>query len=123
MVRVIRLATAAVWIVFGLVFKILGMVPRHQDIVAAVLGRQAAGPITLFIGGAETALGIWILTGIRPKTCMAVQTLAIGSMNVLEIAFARKHLLAPIPMVVANSVFLALGWYAALKVGERKRAG
>lgn len=115
MILAIRIATAAVWILFGLVFKIFGLVPRHRLIVSAFFGESAARPITLLIGGAETAMGAWILSGIRPRTCMAVQTLAIASMNALELGKAKHHLLAPIPMVGANAAFLAIGWYAALK--------
>jgi uncharacterized membrane protein YphA (DoxX/SURF4 family) len=119
--RLIRIATASVWIVFGFLFKVMGLVPRHRLIVAAVLGEAAAGPVTLMIGGAETLMGLWILSGFRPRTCAAAQTLAIVSMNALELSLARNRLLAPLPMVCANTVFLAAGWYCALKAVPRKR--
>ena len=44
-----------------------------------------------------------------------MQTLAIVVMNALELTFAREHLLAPLPMVLANSVFLTAGWYLAVR--------
>lgn len=114
MLLTLRIATASVWILFGLVFKVLNVVPRHQAIVATVLGSAIAGPVTLLIGLAETAMGIWILSRWRPRTCAAVQTIAIVSMNALELSLARDQLLAPLLMVCANCVFIAVGWYLAL---------
>lgn len=114
MLLTLRIATASVWILFGLVFKMLNVVPRHQAIVATVLGSAVAGPVTLLIGLAETAMGIWILSRWRPRTCAAVQTMAIVSMNALELSLARDQLLAPLLMVCANCVLIAVGWYLAL---------
>lgn len=111
----LRIATAAVWLVFGVGFKMLGLVPRHRIIVAAVVGEAASGPLTFLVGAAEAAMGLWILSGIRPRLCAAAQTVAIVSMNVLELALARDLLLAPIPMVVTNAAFLSVGWYCALR--------
>ncbi len=115
MILLLRIGTAVVWIVFGLVFKVLHAVPRHEEIVAAVLGASIAGPVTVLVGVAETLLGCWILSRRWPRTCALAQTLAIVSMNALELAFAREHLLAPLPMVAANTVFLTVAWYLALQ--------
>jgi len=112
-VAAVRMLAAAVWIAFGLLFKVMGLVPRHRAIVAAVLGEGLAGPVTLAVGLGETALGLWILSGIRPRTCVAVQAAAIASMNGLELALAVDLLLAPLPMVVGNALFLGAGWWAA----------
>ena len=103
-----------------MVFKISDVVPRHRMIVASVLGEEIAGPVTVSIGVAEAAIGLWILSGFYPRTCAAVQTVAIASMNVLELCFSRHLLLAPIPMVFANLVFLAIVWYGALKVANKR---
>jgi hypothetical protein len=112
-VTALRIGTAAVWLVFGFVFKVLDVVPRHRLIVASVLGAGVAGPVTIAIGAAEAVLGLWILSRIRPLLCATAQTAAIVSMNALELTFAKDLLLAPIPMVCANTVFLAAGWYCA----------
>ena len=111
----LRIVTAGVWLLFGLGFKVLHLVPRHDRIVADVLGEAMARPVTIAVGTAETLLAWWILSARWPRTCAAVQTLAIGAMNTLELTFAREHLLAPLPMVVANAVFLAAGWYLAVQ--------
>lgn len=114
-VAALRIATAAVWLVFGLVFKLLDFVPRHRMIVATVLGESFAGPITMAIGAAEGVMGLWILSGFRPRLCAAAQTLAIVTMNALELRLAKDLLLAPVPMVLANTALLAAGWYIASK--------
>ena len=121
MLLTLRIATALVWILFGLVFKVLHVVPRHEAIVATVLGSTAAGPVTLLIGLTETAMGIWILSRWRPRTCATAQTIAIVTMNAVELSLARDQLLAPLPMVCANSLFLAVGWYLALHTPSQSR--
>src|SRR5262245_9395066 len=99
MIAALRVGTAAVWLMFGVVFKVLDLVPRHRLIVASLLGPAAAGPATLVIGAAEAAMGVWILSGIRPRLCAAAQTVAIVSMNAIELSVARDLLLAPVAMV------------------------
>ena len=121
-ITLLRIAVAAVWLVFGVVFKLLDVIPRHRLIVASIVGEAAAGPVTLAVGVAETLLGLWVLSGIRPRTCAAVQTLAIAAMNTLELRSARGLLLAPVGMVCANVAFLAVVWYCALKSPARAAA-
>ncbi len=121
MIAAVRLGTALVWIVFGLGFKVFDLVPRHRAIVDAILGSKLAAPVTLAIGIGETGLGIWILSGRMPRTCAAVQTAAIVAMNALELTRSRGLLLAPMPMVCANAVFLAAGWYLALNTARPAR--
>ena len=116
----VRLGTAAVWLVFGLVFKVLHFVPRHETIVATVLGRDWAGPATVAIGAAEVLLGLWILSARWPLLCAATQTVAIASMNMVELCWAREHLLSPVGMVCANVVFLGLGWFLALHTSQQQ---
>src|SRR5690242_18784452 len=114
LVTALRIGTACVWLVFGAVFKVLNLVPRHRMIVATVLADVMVGPITIAIGAAEATMGLWILSGISPRLCAAAQTLAIVTMNALELSLAKDLLLAPVPMVCANAVFLSAGWYLAL---------
>lgn len=120
LVRVLTWVTAAVWLLFGLGFKVLGLVPRHRQIVAGVLGESLAGPATVFIGVGETLIGLWIATTLYPRLCAAVQTVAIVAMNILELRFAKNLLLSPILMVFANTVLLLAGWYRALKLNEMR---
>ena len=103
------------WLTFGMVFKLLDLVPRHRAIVGRIVGESASRPVTLMIGAAEVAIGLWILSGFRPRACAAVQTLAIVTMNAIELRLARDLLLAPLPMVCANAALLTAAWWLALR--------
>jgi hypothetical protein len=122
MIAALRIGTAAVWLVFGVVFKLLDIVPRHRFIVASIVGEAASRPVTSLIGAAEVVLALWILSGWRPRACAAAQTIAIVTMNSLELSLARDLLLAPIPMVCANAAFIGVVWYCALKAPAVRRA-
>jgi hypothetical protein len=110
----LRLGVAFVWLLFGLLFKALGAVPRHRQIVERVVGSARAGAVLWLVALAEIGLGIWMLAGVHLRTCMVAQTLLIVAMNTLELRRARDLLLSPVAMLCANAVFLSLGWYVAL---------
>lgn len=109
-----RVAVAAVWLTFGLGFKLLNLVPRHQAIVARVVGHAWARILTPFVALGEMGLGVWMLWGRQGILCMVVQTAGIVSMNTLEWTYARDLLLAPRTMLAANAVLLGVGWCVVL---------
>lgn len=113
-IALLTFGTASVWMVFGTWFKLLGMVPRHRLIIAAVVGEVAPGPITLVVGAAETALAFWIISGVYPRVSAAVQSLALVTMNTFELIYARNLLLSPGLMIGLNAVFLTVVWYLAV---------
>lgn len=110
----LRVGIALVWLVFGLLFKALDFLPRHNRIVARVVGERWAKGVTLFVAIGETALGVWMLSGHALALCVALQTAAIAFMNALELRYARDLLVSPVGMVCANTVLLSLAWYVAL---------
>lgn len=75
---------ATVWIINGLFCKVLNLVPRHQEIVAGILGTEHVRSLTFLIGIAEIGMAAWILTGIRKRLNVVTQILVIASMNSLE---------------------------------------
>lgn len=87
-----RYLFALVWLVNGLWCKVLDMVPRHQEIVAFLLGDALARPLTVAIGVAEVGMAAWIVTGWRYRLCAGVQIAVILLMNVIEF-LAVPHLL------------------------------
>ncbi len=111
---VLRTAVAAVWIVFGVLFKLLRLVPRHERIVARILGDVVAPALTRVIGAGEAFVGLWMLSGVAAPLCASAQTALVVTMNAIELRRARDLLLAPLPMVAANAVLLAAAWFAAL---------
>lgn len=101
---VLKILIAAVWLVNGLFCKVLNLVPRHQQIVANILGAEHSRSLTLLIGMAEIGMAIWILTGIWPKLNAITQILVIVAMNTLEFFMVPDLLL----WGKANAIFAFL---------------
>lgn len=82
--KIVNYLIAAVWLVNGLFCKTLNWVPRHQEIVARILGNNHAPLFTKVIGLAEIVMAIWIVSGYRSRLNTIMQVLVIGTMNLLE---------------------------------------
>jgi uncharacterized membrane protein YphA (DoxX/SURF4 family) len=89
----LRVFVAGVWLVNGLVCKVLELVPRHRQIVERVLGLDDAALLTKAIGAGEILLGLWVLTGLLPRLTTGVQIALVATMNVLEFWLAPDLLL------------------------------
>lgn len=89
----LRICFAAVWIGNGLFCKVLNFVPRHQQIVARILGEQYARPLTILIGLSEIIMAIWILSNFKPKLNAIAQILVVATMNIIEYLLAPNLLL------------------------------
>lgn len=118
----LRILISSVWVFHGLYSKLSNGIPRHRMIVGRILG-EIADHATLTVGLLEVMLGLWALSGRSRRACAVVQTLAIVSMNALEIAFARDLLISAPGMVVLNLLFLSLVWYWALFSNARGSSG
>jgi uncharacterized membrane protein YphA (DoxX/SURF4 family) len=112
---VLRILIGSVWVFHGLYSKLLDGIPRHRLIVARVLGDDLATVATRAVGVGEILLGIWALSHRWPRACAAVQTLAIVTMNTLEISRAPDLLISAPGMVAVNLAFLSLSWYSATR--------
>ncbi|ALD21254.1 DoxX-like family protein [Hymenobacter sp. DG25A] len=108
---VLRYAIAAVWLVNGLLCKVLYLVPRHEAIVARILGPEYAAPLTRLIGFAEIGMGIWVLSGRWLKLNVAAQIALVISMNVLEFLLASDLLLWQHLNIVFAGLFVLLLYY------------
>lgn len=113
MLLLAQILIGAVWIFHGFYSKVLRGIPRHRAIVARVLGERHADLATTVIGIGEVALGLWVFSGWQRVGCASAQTLALVSMNVLEIALAADLLVSAIGMLALNAGFLTLIWYWA----------
>lgn len=99
---------AIVWLVNGLVCKILNLVPRHELIVSKILGEEHALLFTKVIGGAEVLMMIWILSGIKSRFAAVFQIVIVMTMNVLELFLVPDLLLFGRLNIVVASLFAAL---------------
>lgn len=118
------MATASVWLVHGMYNKLLGGSPRHLAIVQSVpgLGGAIGARVLATVGVCEVVAAIWILSGWKPRACAAAQTMALLSMNVLELTYARHLLLWPAGLIPLNLAFLSLAWMVAAREPLRLRA-
>ena len=89
----LRCAIALVWLGNGLFAKVLGLVPRHEQIVARILGPDYAHPLTVAIGLAEVLMFAWVLSGWRSRLNAVLQMIVVAVMNVLEFVLAPDLLL------------------------------
>jgi len=102
--RVLNILVALVWLINGLLCKVLNLVPRHQQIVSRILGEKHAHVLTVMIGFSEIAMTIWILSGIRTRLNCITQILIIATMNTIEFILVPDLLL----WGRANSLFAFL---------------
>jgi hypothetical protein len=84
---------ALVWIINGLLCKVLNMVPRHELIVARILGSHQSRTTTTIIGILEIVMAVWILSGIKKQLNVIAQIAVIIVMNILEFILAPDLLL------------------------------
>lgn len=81
---ILTVSISLVWLINGLFCKLLNLVPRHEEIVARILGTQHATLYTKLIGVSEILMFIWIISRIKPRLCAIVQIVIIAAMNTLE---------------------------------------
>ncbi len=113
LVALMRCAIALVWLGNGLFAKVLGFVPRHEDIVARILGSSHAHSLTVAIGLTEVVMFAWVLTGWRVRLNAVLQMIVVMAMNVLEFFLARDLLLCGgLNIVFASGFVGVVYWYA-----------
>ena len=110
---------ATVWIINGLLCKILNLVPRHQEIVARILGDEHAQPLTLLIGVAEIAMAVWILSGTRKRLNVIAQILIIAAMNSLEFFLVPDLLLWGRANAFFAFIFIVLIYYNEFQLTKK----
>src|SRR5512146_2543657 len=88
----IHIAVAAVWFYEGLWCKLLNGQPRQVRVVEAMppYGAGVASKLLRLVGAVETAIGVWILTGVAPILCAAAQTALLVTLNVCGLLWARR---------------------------------
>ena len=82
--KVLTFCIAIIWIINGLVCKVLNIVPRHEQIVARILGIEYSRLLTIAIGCSEIFMAIWILSNIKTRLCAVAQIAIVATMNMLE---------------------------------------
>jgi hypothetical protein len=91
--RILTVFISLVWLVNGLVCKVLGFVPRHEMIVARILGNEYAYAATKFIGVMETLMFVWVISRIQKRLCAVTQIILVAAMNLMEFILVPDLLL------------------------------
>lgn len=90
---IITCLIAAVWIANGLFCKVFNLVPRHEQIVAGILGNANSRTWTALIGLSEMVMAIWIISRYQSKLNALTQIAVIVTMNCLEFILVPDLLL------------------------------
>ena len=109
---------AGVWLVNGLVCKVLGLVPRHEQIVGRILGRTYAHELTVAIGWSEVLMAAWVGSRIAPKWCFAAQIALVLTMNAIEFGYAPDLLLFGHLNALNALLFAGLLYYAGFALAK-----
>ena len=112
--KLIRLAIALVWLYQGFWCKVLGGVPRHEAVIAAVpfIGSAAGRSALIALGLLECGIGLWVLSGRWMRQAAIVQTVLLAAMNTGGLIWATHLIPDPAGMVLQNFTFLLLIWIA-----------
>lgn len=102
---------ASIWLINGLLCKVLNLVPRHEQIVAEILGNSFSRLLTVIIGILEIVMAIWVLSKFKPKLNSLVQIIVVATMNILEYILVPNLLLWGSWNIVFAFLFIALIFY------------
>ena len=109
--RTLTVFLSLVWLVNGLFCKVLNIVPRHQQIVAEILGQEDARLLTIFIGLSEIGMAIWIISRFQSKVNAIVQIIIVAIMNLLEFLLVPDLLLWGRMNSLFAFLFIIIVWY------------
>jgi uncharacterized membrane protein YphA (DoxX/SURF4 family) len=91
--KILTYCIATVWIANGLFCKVLNLVPRHEQIVARILGDDHSRLLTILIGLSEIIMAVWILSAYKTKLNAIAQIALVATMNTLEFILVPDLLL------------------------------
>lgn len=119
--RLLNYLIAAIWLANGLFCKVLNLVPRHEQIVARILGNDHSQLITVLIGLSEIAMAAWIISRILPRVNAIVQIVIIATMNTLEFFLAPDLLLWGKANAIFAFLFILLIYYNEFQSNKKRR--
>jgi uncharacterized membrane protein YphA (DoxX/SURF4 family) len=102
---------ALVWLTNGLFCKVLNLVPRHEKIVAQILGTTHSRLLTVLIGFSEIVMSIWIMSGYKKKLNAITQIITVAAMNILEYLLVPDLLLWGKLNSVFALIFMLIVYY------------
>lgn len=117
--RFLTFCIVIVWIVNGLICKVLNLVPRHQQIVARILGMEHSRLLTIVIGCSEIIMAIWILSKIKTRFNAITQIAIVATMNTLEFILVPDLLLWGKMNVLFAFLFILVVYFNEFYLNKR----
>lgn len=117
--KILTHVIAIVWVANGLFCKVLNLVPRHEQIVARILGTEHAAVLTILIGIAEILMAVWILSRIYRRLNAWTQIIIVAAMNILEFLLVPDLLLWGRFNAVFAFLFVAAVYYNEFVLGKQ----
>jgi DoxX-like family len=117
--KTLRYFIATVWLANGLFCKVLNLVPRHEQIIARVLGNEFARPITILIGLSEIFMSVWVLSRIQSRLNAMAQIIIVATMNVLEFILVPDLLFWGKLNSVFAGIFILIVFYSEFVLNKK----
>lgn len=106
--KVLTILISLVWLINGLYAKVLGFVPRHQQIVARILGIEISFVAVKVIGALEICMFIWVISRKFSRLAAVVQIVIVMAMNILEFILVPDLLLFGRMNIIIALVFVCV---------------
>jgi hypothetical protein len=90
---ILTIGICLVWLINGLYCKVLHQVPRHELIVARIIGAEHAPILTRVIGVSEMLIVFLIISGMKSRWCALLQIFLVAIMNIIEFIIVPDLLL------------------------------
>lgn len=107
-----------VWLINGLYCKVYNGVPRHEQIIVAILNSDSPRVYTILIGLGEVIIALWYLSRIQIFYCVLVQIILIASMNLIEFILVPNMLLWGKLNLVFALFFIAFIYHYEFKINS-----
>lgn len=115
--QIITIFIAVVWCINS-ISKIFNLAPRHEAIVARILGASHSRTLTILIGIAELIMVLWIVLKFKPKFNAVVQIVIVLLMNIIEFTFAPDLLMWGKFNIIFALLFSYLVYYNQFKLSN-----
>jgi len=117
--NIVNYFIASVWIINGLFCKVFSFVPRHEQIIARILGGEYSRLLAISIGFAEVLMAIWILSRIKTRLNVITQILIISTMNILEFMLVPDLLLWGKANTIFALIFILIILYNEFVISKK----
>jgi len=109
--KILTYIIATVWLINGLICKVLNLVPRHEQIVEQILHSNYSRLLTITIGISEIIMAIWIISKIKSRLNAIIQIIIVALMNILEFTLVPELLLWGRLNMIFALLFIVVVYY------------